>query len=178
MIMKGKSAFITSLSLYLLFLGLLATAQTTLWYQIFGSFPPPVLWLPVLVFMSLTQELYEGLLLIYLSGFFLSFLTSMPTTQLLLILLSLFFTIRMIKNRIFMPGFKYFFFICLLSGFILQFYQYLFYWIFDNLTISFSNLFYQFVQSILTPLAAAPIYYALLKIDHLQEKKDSAQSLV
>lgn len=78
--------------------------QTSAWYLLFGSFPPPLLWLIVLVYMSVTRSLWEATLMTYLVALVNSSYTALPFEAMLVYCLSLMLILMLIRERVFWGG--------------------------------------------------------------------------
>jgi hypothetical protein len=90
---------------------LLAAFLTTFWFQLFGDFPAPLVWLNVILYLMLYRRPTEAVLEIYLIGFLLSAAYSaQPIGIIWLVFFVLFSIVYSVKTRFFWPGPRYFFF--------------------------------------------------------------------
>ncbi|MFN7824350.1 MAG: hypothetical protein ACK5P6_03215 [Pseudobdellovibrionaceae bacterium] len=90
---------------------LLAGFQTTFWFQLFGEFPAPLVWLNIILYLMLYRRPTEAILEIYFLGFLISAAYSaQPIGIIWLVFFILFSIVYSVKTRFFWPGPRYFFF--------------------------------------------------------------------
>lgn len=163
---KGILRFINVLLLLLTVMAL-ATLQTSFWYQTLGSFPAPILWLPVIVYLGIHRKQVESILLIYLFSFLFTATSSSSFGILFFTLIGSFYTVHFLRQRIYESGYRYFLLTCLATTFAYHFFQIVLSYLFDN--FPGSDFFNRLIQSLLTPLIALPIYRLLKWIDKMTE---------
>src|SRR5262249_40221934 len=78
--------------------------ETSLWFLVFGRFPPPMFWLIVLVYASVTRPLWEAVLITYLLTFTLAPFTVVPVNSLLIFCLMLMVFTVLIRERVYWGG--------------------------------------------------------------------------
>ena len=78
--------------------------QSSLWFLVFGRFPPPLAWLVVLVYMSVTRPLWEAAMMTYLLTFVNSGFTVFPFEALLIYSLALMVVLFLIRERVYWGG--------------------------------------------------------------------------
>ncbi|HEX4926219.1 MAG TPA: hypothetical protein VFV50_19150 [Bdellovibrionales bacterium] len=113
--MTERRRQILRLLIFMLIALLMAGFQTSFWYHLFGSIPPPMVWLTLVVYLSLYRDMGEGLVSVYLVSLALSVFTSMPEGLLTLLILTMFFAGRFFRLRIFWNGPTYFMLVCAAS---------------------------------------------------------------
>ncbi len=160
-------AFFNFLALFSILI-FVAGIQTTLWYQLFGSVPSPLLWLNLVVFVTLYRKPMPAILTIYAMGFILLVYTGMPLKMMWISLLILFTLVYGIKTRVFWSGPGYYTIMC---GFSAVAYHLVFFLI--SMVLEKNPANFQFVdrlvQIILTPSFAFPMYWVLAKIDRVTQ---------
>ena len=76
--MKERFQLLGNVLLFLLMTMILATFQTSLWFQVVGYFPGPALWIPCLIYVSLYRSTLETVIFAYLTAFVLATMSAMP----------------------------------------------------------------------------------------------------
>jgi hypothetical protein len=148
------------LSLALILMGaiLLNGIQCSLWYLVFGGFPPPLLWLIVLVYMSVTRSLWEVTLMTYLLTIVNAAFTAFPFEAMLVYSLALMFIIILIRERVFWGGPTFF---MLMVG-VASLTAPILYWLasrwFDKNPVFIPQIFDWLISGLLTMLFSLPIY--------------------
>ncbi len=164
--MKRPWLFILNFFILMLTLFILAGIQTTFWNQLFGTFPPPLLWMILVIFVSIYRRPVSGLFSVYFFGFFVGTFSCIPLKMMLIPLLLIFLVVYSIKGRIFWTGPGYF---SILVGIGTFFYQFIF--ITSSLWLEKSPtsmmLGTRLTELILTPLFAYLIYFPLNFLDTL-----------
>lgn len=87
---------------------LLAGFQTSFWFDLFGWFSAPPLWLILIVYVSLYRRSNSTILWVYLLGFIAASFTAAPLKMIWTCLLALHFLIQFVKSRVFWGGPGYF----------------------------------------------------------------------
>lgn len=152
--MKEKLLLLSNLCLFTFTALFLATAQTSLWYQVFGYFPGPALWIPCLVYIALQRSTVETLVFSYLVGFVLSTLTTMNEGVLITVCMALSLSTQVFKQRIFWPGSSYFMMTCGFAALVFHIYHWLAALIFEGYAITNPQISDWLIEALLTPLAA------------------------
>ncbi|WP_413557592.1 hypothetical protein [Bdellovibrio sp. HCB209] len=156
---------------FLIFLALLlliAGIQTTLWFQFFGNTAAPLLWLNLIVYMTLYRKPFPAIFTIYAMGAILLIFTAMPLKMMLFSLLILFSLVYGIKSRVFWTGGGYFTIMCGFSAVAYHLIYFLLSMVLEKNPASF-ELFDRFLQIIMTPACALPMYWLLSKIDKVTQ---------
>src|SRR4051812_33316997 len=87
---------------------LICAFQTSLWMQVLGGFPPPLMWIVLLTYFCLHRHIWEGVLMTYLVTLVLCSFTAEPFEHLLLANLICLVFILLVKNRIYWSSTNYF----------------------------------------------------------------------
>lgn len=136
----------------------LAGIETSLWYLVFGSFPPPMLWMVVLVYAVVTRPLWEATLMTYLLTFVNSAFTIFPFEALLVYCLVLMVGLILIRERVFWGGPTYFMLVVGLASLAAP----VLFWFtsrwFDKNPVFIPELFDWTISALLTMLFSLPIY--------------------
>lgn len=82
--------------------------QTTVWPDWLGTFPPPPLWLLIILFLSLYRPEMGTILFLYFLGLLASSFTAMPLKMMLFSILILHIAVAVARERIFWSGVGYF----------------------------------------------------------------------
>ncbi len=132
--------------------------QCAFWYLIFGSFPPPLMWMVVLVYMSVTRTLWEATLMTYLLTLVNTSFTAFPFEALLVYSLALMFMLMLIRERVFWGGPTYF---MLMVG-VASLTAPILFWIasrwFDKNPVFIPQIFDWLISGLLTMLFSLPVY--------------------
>lgn len=169
--MKERYQLLVNIILFLGTALFLAILQSAIWFQFFGSFPPPLFWLPPLIYLSLYRHPREGLLVAYLILFTLTTLTGIHVGFLLLSFLWVYTGIIMFKTRVFTTGPRYF---CLVNGsaaLALPIVQYTLSFVFEEQAIANPEIGSWILSAILTPIPAYPLYKLLTFFDRVTDKE-------
>ncbi|MEN0058364.1 MAG: hypothetical protein AAGB31_05980 [Bdellovibrio sp.] len=166
--MKIRWNIILNFLIFFAALLFLAGVQTTLWFQLFENVPAPLLWLNLVVYVILYRKPYPAILTLYAMGFILLSFTAMPLKMMWISLLVLFTLVYGIKSRVFWTGPGYY---TIMSAFSAVAYHVIY--ILTSLLLEKNpasfELVDRFVQVLLTPSFAFPMYWALAKLDKLTQ---------
>lgn len=161
--------------LFLLVTVLLAAGQTSFWLQLFGSFPPPALWMPVLVYLALYRTAVKSVLLAYLIAIALTPTTTMPESLFMISCALTALGIQKLKNRIYWTTTTYF---MMVAGLATAFFHLIYFtstWVLNIYPITSPNIAGWIVQSFLTPLFA-PLFVPIFRwIDLITQHTESAE---
>jgi hypothetical protein len=138
--------------------------QTTLWYQIFGNLPTPLLWLNLVLYLILYRSFMDGILTCYAVGVLILPFTAMPLGVLWSSLFVIFLAMRAVKKRIFWPGSRYFFLASLGIGIAYHLAYYITSHIVEANPAPF-HFFHRFFEIVFTALTSVPIYGIMHWID-------------
>jgi hypothetical protein len=156
--MKIPWFWLLSLLLFMAFTVILNGLQCGFWYLIFGSFPPPLLWLVALVYVSVTRTLWEATLMTYILTFVNSAFTAFPFEALLVYSLALMFMLMLIRERVFWGGATFF---MLMVG-VASLTAPILFWIasrwFDKNPVFIPQIFDWLISGLLTMLFSLPAY--------------------
>lgn len=175
--MKNNWLIVLNLIAIVVLTDLICALQTSLWMQVLGTFPPPMLWLPVMTYVILHRPIWEGVFMTYVLTFVLCAYTAEPFEHFLLAnLLSLVFVL-LIKNRIYWSSPNYFMLMTatsLLLHFLLIFILSQFY---DHNPLRNPELFHWMISFLLTVLVSVPIYRFLKWLDKISQREESTDSI-
>lgn len=82
--------------------------QTTVWPDWLGTFPPPPLWLLIIVWLSLYRPEMSTVLFLYALGLLASSFTAMPLKMMLFTILIVHIAVAVARERVFWSGLGYF----------------------------------------------------------------------
>ena len=166
--MQHKALISFNVAMFLLFALFIGTIQTTIWYQLFGNTPSPILWISLITYLSLYRKPAEGIVTVYLVSFMLINFTSMPLGVFLLCLLFIFSTIQLIKDRVYVSGPSYFLLVTSISAIGFHLCEILLTWLLQD---SFRlQILTRLTEILLTPLSTIPIYFCLHWIDQITHR--------
>jgi len=106
--MRERLLLASNLALFSLATLLLASIQSSLWFQVFGWFPAPVFWFPALIYVSLYRAPIELLAVVFLMSLVLSTMSVMPDSLLFISIAFIAISVRIVKERFYWPGSGYF----------------------------------------------------------------------
>lgn len=132
--------------------------QTSFWYLLFGSFPPPLFWLIVLVYMSVTRTLGEATFMTYILAFVNSSFTAFPFEAMLVYCLAMMFMLMLIRERVYWGGPTFF---MLMVG-VASLSAPIIFWIasrvFEKNPVFIPAIFDWLISALLTMLFSLPLY--------------------
>lgn len=171
--MKERLLLLGNILLFVTAALVLATIQTSLWFQIFGYFPGPALWIPCLIYVALYRSTLETVIFAYFVGFALSSMSAMPEGMLMLVCLALALTAQMFKQRIFWPGSSYLMMVCGLAALIFHVYHWLGTFILGEHPMTSPAIMDWLIEALLTPLAAPPLFPVFQWFDRITQRESS-----
>jgi hypothetical protein len=154
---------------------LLAGAQTSFWFHVFGSIPAPALWLCLIIFVSLYRGAVEGILYVHSISFILSVFTSMPMGIFSMVNIAIFLTGLFVKSRVFGRSTIYYITMCAVSVPVFYFYQTMASVLFENKPVTDIEIVPVIFQTLVTVPAAFILFYTFIGADALMrdEVKES-----
>ncbi len=171
--MKAKLLLIANLALFVLALMILGSVQTSLWFQIFGYFPSPALWIPCLIYVALYRSTLETIIFAYLAGFTLSTMSAMPEGLLMLLCVALALTARLFKRRIYWETSSYMMMTCGLAALVFHLYHWGASFFIGDYPLTSPNIMDWLIEALLTPLAAPPLLPLFRWFDRITERDNS-----
>lgn len=174
--MKERLNLISSFVLFIGSAMLLATIKTSLWYQIFGNFAGPALWVPCLIYIALYRSTLETVIFCYLCAFILSAQTVMPEGLLMITCLALAISTQVFKQRIYWTGSSYIMLVCGLGALMFNFYYFVATQLISENPITRPQVIDWVIEALLTPLAA-PILFPVFKwFDSITNRESSTEA--
>lgn len=154
---------------------ILCGLQTTVWFQLFGGLPAPILWLNLVLYLILYRKPFEGIFTIYFLALFIKPFTATPVGMLWINFLTIFSLVIYAKKRLFWPTLRYFV-IASAGTYVLFQISFLTYsnWIESN--AAKINVYNFLFELIFTALTAGPVYYTLSWIDRITQKETLPES--
>lgn len=163
--MKDQKKLIKNFALFLSTLLFLTTLETSFWMQVFGNFPSPSFWVPVLVYWSIYRSHKQGLIMAYLTAFVISPLTALPLGMFLLTNLVLFEIAYFVRSRFYQPGVIYYTLVCGVITFCLPIVLLLLSWVIENKPLMDLHFFALFLKPLLTMLVCIPLSFLFMLFD-------------
>lgn len=174
--MKKLSYFLLH-ALGLLILIALATGfQTSLWAQLFGTLPGPLIWILFFLYFALYRKPMEAVGLSYLCAAQVYFFGWIPFGFLIFNIIILYGIIYLVKERIFWPGHRYFITASFLVTLLYQFIYLIDSFFFEMIPVRDLMFFERLFQVIITPLFAGPVYFILKWWDRLTDQTPLIES--
>lgn len=169
--MKERSKLVANVLVFLIATLLLATIQTSLWFQIFGYFPSPSLWIPVLIYVALNRSTLETIIYAYLTAFVLSSMTAMPEGILMVACLGVALTAQVFKKRIYWVSASYIMMVSGLGALLFQIYHWIAAFVFGD-PISMPAVIDWLIEALLTPLAAPVLWPIFRWLDRVTDRSE------
>lgn len=172
--MKERLKLAANVLLFLLATLLLATIQTSLWFQIFGYFPSPALWIPCLIYVALYRSTLETIIYSYLTAFVLSSMTAMPEGILMISCLAVALVAQVFKKRIYWVSASYIMMVCGLGALFFQIFHWGAAYVFGE-PLSSPAIIDWIIEALLTPLAAPILFPVFRWFDHLTDREPTPE---
>jgi hypothetical protein len=172
--MKERMKLVGNVLLFLFATLLLATIQTSLWFQIFGYFPSPALWIPVLIYVALNRSTLEAIIYAYLTAFVLASMTAMPEGVLMISCLGVALTAQVFKKRIYWVSASYIMMVSGLGALLFQIYHWGATYVFGE-PISSPAIIDWIIEALLTPLAAPVLFPVFRWFDRVTDREPTAE---
>ncbi len=132
--------------------------QTSLWYLLFGSFPPPLLWLVVLVYISVTRTLGEATLMTYILAFVNASFTAFPFEAMLIYCLAMMVMLMLIRERVYWGGPTFFMLMVGVASLAAPILFWISSRIFEKNPVFIPAIFDWLISALLTMLFSLPLY--------------------
>lgn len=163
--MKWPWLWLSGVALFAIAAILLNGIQSGFWYLVFGGFPPPLMWLVALVYVSVTRPLWEATVLTYVLTLVNAAYTIVPFEALLVFSVALMFALMLIRERVYWGGSAYFMLMVGVASLMAP----VFFWLtsrwFDKNPIFIPEIFDWLISGLLTMLVSLPLYYVFQLID-------------
>lgn len=167
--LSGKTAL--NLSFMILFFLCICAVQSTLWYQIVGPIPPPLLWPLILFYILITRESFSAIMLCYFFTFIASRFSSAPLGVLFPVIGLISASVLVFRSRIFWRGSSYFFLVSFAGIFLYHFFSFIVSFILESNSAGFLALD-RLTQIVLTFGFFYPMYKAMKWIDRTFQYQD------
>lgn len=168
--------WLTNLILFMIAQSLLITLQTSLWMQVLGDFPPPQFWIPAFVYWSLYRSSLENIAFLYFCVFAMSGATAIPQSLLLMLLVSIFFSLHYLKGRVYWSGSTFHMLTCGLAAILFPILHFIYSHFFETNPLHDPEIFYWIVSILMTMLIALPLYRFFTFIDRIARTGESMDS--
>lgn len=172
--MRERLLLVANFALFLIAVLVLASLQTSLWFQIFGYFPGPALWIPCLIHIALNRSALEASIFAYLCAFVLSTMTAMPEGLLMVVCLALVLSAQVFKRRFFWESSSYLMLTCGLGAFLFNIYHWAATFILGEHALTSPAIMDWLIEALLTPLAAPPLFPVFLWFDKITGRESTA----
>lgn len=174
--MKERLLLIGNHLLFVFVALFLASLQTSLWYQIFGYFPGPALWIPCLIYVALFRSTIETVIFSYLVGIALSTMTAMPEGMMMSICLGISLTAQVFKRRIFWSGSSYIMMVCGLAALIFHVYHWAATFLVGDFPMTNPQVMDWLIEALLTQLAAPPLFSFFAWLDRITHREPTTDA--
>ena len=175
--MKEKLKLAANVLLFLFATLMLATIQTSLWFQIFGYFPSPAFWIPVLIYIALNRSTLEAIIYSYLTAFVLASMTAMPEGVLMVSCLGVALTTQVFKKRIYWNSASYIMMVAGLGALLFQIYHWAAAFVFGD-PLSSPAILEWIIEALLTPLAAPVLFPVFRWFDRVTDREPTPETTV
>lgn len=155
---------------------ILATVQTSLWFQIFGWFPSPIFWMPVLVYAALHRSFVQMAILTFALSLILMPMTVMPESLLFFTLFALGLSSRIVKRRFYWAGASYFMMMAGLAALFFNLYHWLGTFALTDYEATRPEISDWLIQALLTPLVAPVLYELFRWFDRATEQEQPSEA--
>lgn len=176
--MKKRILQFANLMLFLTAALLLGSLQTSLWFQMFGYFPGPAMWIPCLVYIALNRTTLEAILFSYVCGLALSAMTSMPEGILMTICLALVLSTQILKSRIFWTTSSYLMMVSGLAALFFHIYLLIASYVLGDTPLTSPNITNWLIEALLTPLVAPPLQPLFQWFDKITDREPPTEASV
>ncbi|MGE3759650.1 MAG: hypothetical protein AB7H97_17925 [Pseudobdellovibrionaceae bacterium] len=165
--MRVNFYYFLNLLLLLIITVILGAIQTTLWPQLFGGLPAPILWLVLIAYLGLYRRFWESIFLVYACAACLAPYTAMSIGFYMLLLLILVALVQFAKTRIFWPGPGYFLIAVASLGVAYHVLHISMSYFFEAVPMTSLEILSRLIQILLTPMTAIPLFFIFQLIDRI-----------
>jgi hypothetical protein len=174
--MKEKLLLAANVGLFVFATMILATMQSSLWFQILGYFPAPALWIPCLIYVALFRSTLETVIFAYLTVFLLSTMTAMPEGILMVSVLALALSAQLFKQRIYWSGSSYFMMMCGLGSLGFNLYHLAATQLIGSTPLTSPQISDWLIEALLTPLVAPGLFKVFRWFDHATNREQTPEA--
>ena len=169
--MRLPWAWIFNFCCFFVLFNLSCAFQTTLWYQIFGQVPSPLIWILPPIYLIVTRPGFGSLFICYFLTFIASRYSSIHLSHLLIVMSIIAFFILSLRSRIYWAGPSYYLLISFGSLFSFHVFSLIASFILE--VNSAPVLFWdRLIQVILTLGFCYPLFLLMKKIDQVFSTQD------
>jgi hypothetical protein len=169
--MKQRYLIAINIFTFCLLLIALNGVQSSLWQNIFFTLPGPSFWLILTTYWGLNKELPEGLTLVYLSSLVSIQFSEVPFGVILALQLTVLFSSRALKERVFWTGTSYILLATTGNHIIVHILRPILSWIFEPKGISDFYFFKFFLQMAYFPILVPTIWFICRTIDRVSKQE-------
>lgn len=154
----------------------LASFQSSLWPELFGTIPPPHCWLPLIVFLTLYRTFHEGLITVFLFGYIMVNFSLIPLGSVLFMHVGIWAVIQTFKQRVYWPGANYFMLANGLAALSLPLFHTLISSLTEENPIQSPDIIGWVVQMLMTAVVTLLLYPLLMKVDQWTHKEQPTEA--
>lgn len=151
---------------------ILSGFQTVFWFQVVGNVPAPLLWLNIVIYLVLYRDFIPALIIAYALALFIVPFSSIKIGEIWMLLFILTCIVNFGKSRLFWPSTRYFVIASFFSTLIYHVCSFIISRIFDANPVGI-NFYSRFMELLMTPLWAAPVFWLMTYIDQISLAKYS-----
>lgn len=166
-----------NLFLFLMAALFLASMQSALLFQFFGSFPGPALWIPCLVYIALFRGLSEAIVFAYLLALVLSPMTAISDGELMWVGAGLVLGTQILKGRIYWNTASYVMMVCGVGAFMFHVLHFITSYFVDDIPLLSLNLAEWVMEALLTALPAPILFMVFGWFDMVTHREDSTKAV-
>lgn len=168
--MREASLVVSNYIVFLLLCFLLTGIQASLWLQLFGYFPGPILWIPILNYWAFHRRPIEAVIMAYFIVYILSTMTGMPLSIIFVSVLACYLLIFLLKDRVLWSGPSHFTLSTAISAYTLPFVILVTSWAFEDQPIVDFQFFNWILSPLITALISLFLYPVFIILDRLTAK--------
>jgi hypothetical protein len=165
--MKERLFRAANIVLFCLVVLVLGTLQTSLWFQIFGYFPAPALWIPAVIYMALYRGTLEAIIVVYIFCLTISTMTAMSIGLLVASAFVLVIATQSFRQRIFWNTNSYIMMVTGVGTLLFHLAYWIFSAFFDDYSLHSPEILDWILEALLTPLVAPPLFKVFIWLDQI-----------
>jgi hypothetical protein len=179
--LRELTLLISNYTVFVLITSALASLQSSLWLQVFGYFPAPYFWLAVLNYWVMFRSPLRAIIMTYLVAYVLIAMTGMPLNMIFAVLVTNFFIMYFLKDRVLWSGPTHFMLACGASAALLPINILIFSLVLETNSVADFYFFDWIMRSLLTALFSLPFYHLFSLIDKFTQQeapKDTSSEIL